>query len=1049
MRNLRFCLSLCLLFCATFVSAQRTAVHHDKPVNYKAATDLFDKEKFSAAQKKFDEIIQSTQDPNDEWRVNAEYYKALCALKLFNKDAVFLLAEFVKRHPESKWIEPAYFQLGNYYYRKKEYEQVVEYFSKVSDFRLSDDEKTEYKFKLGYSQMKLGDSQKAINNLNDIAGKASEYYAPANYYLAHLNYESKNYQTALLGFEKIKDEKGFQDIVPYYIAHIYFLQAKYDRVIEYATPLISTVEAEQATELNKLVGESYYNKLQYTQAIPYLEAFAAQSENKAIGDYYQLGYCYYKTGNYEKAIRQFNPVASEESRLGQTAQYHLADCYLQTGNKVAARTAFLAASKLDYDQQIAEDALFNYAKLAYELSFNPYHEAITAFKEYLEKYPDTERSDEANEFLFYVFLNTKNYQAGLEALNLIKNKDSRLQQAYQYIAYNRGIELMLAKRNEEAFDLLEKSKTYSPDKKVLALANYWQADIRYSDAKYRQALNQYLAFQKSPGAYSTGFYDEALYNIGYAQFKLAEYSDAATSFRKYVSKPAAIDQKKLNDAYLRIGDAYFVSKQYDLAIDFYQKANKIGDVDPDYGLYQMGMAQGYLGRESDKVATLGELRREFPNSHFTVDAIYETGDAYFKSDQNDKALSMLQSLSRDYPGSAYARRGNLLTGLILYRQKKYDDAISVFKKIAADYPNYEDAREAIARAEDIYVEQGRVEEYNDWVQSLKFYNVSNSALDSTNFRSAENIFDQGDCERSKTAFKSYLSRFPQGLFMIEANFKLAECYYKDKDYANALEHYSAVINRPVNKFTESALVAASYINYMNKNYSLALENYRQLEKVAEFKTNVLEAQIGQMRCYARLRNNIDVIVYADKVLSDQNTPQKIKTEAQVNKARSYINMGDLENANKLYTEIAATTKTVEGAEGRYYMAYVLYTKNDLKKAEVAALEVLKPPSYDEWMAKAVILLADIYVKMDDLFQAKANLQSVIDNYDGAELVDEAKKKLQVIIDRENAAKPQEQKPQEIKLDGYDKKYDKLYDEEQKKKEQKPVNAPAQPNNQPE
>ncbi len=1046
MRNLRFCLLLCFSLSGLIMSAQKTAVHHDKPVTYKTAIDLFDKEKYSAAQKKFDEIIQSTTDPNDELRITAEYHKALCALKLFNKDAVFLLTEFVKRHPESKWIEPAYFQLGNYYYRKKgqkDYEQVVEYFSKVNDLKLSPEEQIEYRFKLGYSYMKLGDNQKALTNLNDIAGKESEYYAPANYYLAHLNYEAKNYQTALNGFEKIKNEKGFADIVPYYIAHIYFLQRKYDAVIDYAKPLIPSSPEEQAVELNKLVGESYYNKQQYAEAIPFLEAFAAKSDNKAVGDYYQLGYSYYKTGNYEKAIKQFNPVASEEDQLGQTAQYHLGDCYLKVGDKQAARNAFLAASKLDYDEAIAEDALFNYAKLAYELSFNPYHEAITAFKEYLQKYPDTERSDEANEFLFYVFLNTKNYQAGIEALDLVKNKDFRLQQAYQYIAYNRGVELMLAKRNEEAYDLMEKSKMYSPDKKILALANYWQADIKYNDSKYRAALNQYVVFQKSPGAYSTGLYDESFYNLGYAQFKLAAYDEAATSFRKYVSKQGTPDRTKLNDAYMRIGDAYFVSKQYDLAIDFYEKGNRIGEVDPDYGLFQAAMAKGYLGREADKIATLNELRRQFPESHFTVDAIFEIGDSYFKNEDNDKALAALQILGRDYPGSAYARKGNLLTGLILYRQKKYDEAIGVFKKIASDYPNYDDAKEAIARAEDIYVELGRVEEYNDWVQSLKFYNVSTSALDSTNFRSAENIFEGGDCERAKSAFKGYLTKFPDGLFTIESNFKLAECYYKDKDYANALEHYSVVVNRPTNKFTESALVASSYINYLNKNYSLALEHYRKLEKIAEFKTNILEAQIGQMRCYAKLKNNIDVIVFADKVLTDPNTPQKIKIEAQVSKARAYVDMGDLENANKIYTDLAKITKTIEGAEARYFMNYYLFTKAEYKKVIKEITEPAEPmPAYEIWVARSYVLLADVYVKLEDIFQAKATLQSV------KEVVDLAKQKLKEIEDKENAPKP-ENKPMEIKQEGYDPKMDKLYEEDPAKKTDKPATTPEQPKNQPE
>src|SRR6202000_1506703 len=39
-------------------------------------------------------------------------------------------------------------------------------------------------------------------------------------------------------------------------------------------------------------------------------------------------------------------------------------------------------------------------------------------------------------------------------------------------------------------------------------------------------------------------------------------------------------------------------------------------------------------------------------------------------------------------------------------------------------------------------------------------------------------------------------------------------------------------------------------------------------------------------------------------------------------------------------------------------------------------------NYEYWVAKAFILLADNYVKLKDNFQAKATLQSIIDNYKG-------------------------------------------------------------------
>jgi hypothetical protein len=52
-------------------------------------------------------------------------------------------------------------------------------------------------------------------------------------------------------------------------------------------------------------------------------------------------------------------------------------------------------------------------------------------------------------------------------------------------------------------------------------------------------------------------------------------------------------------------------------------------------------------------------------------------------------------------------------------------------------------------------------------------------------------------------------------------------------------------------------------------------------------------------------------------------------------------------------------------------------------------------SFPYWVAKSVILLSDIFAEQNDLFNAKAALEALIENYDGdQELINIAKAKLQ-------------------------------------------------------
>jgi len=63
------------------------------------------------------------------------------------------------------------------------------------------------------------------------------------------------------------------------------------------------------------------------------------------------------------------------------------------------------------------------------------------------------------------------------------------------------------------------------------------------------------------------------------------------------------------------------------------------------------------------------------------------------------------------------------------------------------------------------------------------------------------------------------------------------------------------------------------------------------------------------------------------------------------------------------------------------------------KGEVFAFPDGEPQAY--WLAKAFILLGDVYVKKGDNFQARATWQSVADGYSPADdgIVDEAKARI--------------------------------------------------------
>jgi tetratricopeptide (TPR) repeat protein len=598
---LKYVTTLCLALCTTVNAiAQEPIALYDNTRLYKEALDLFDHEKYVGSKEKFEQYIALEKNPQHALRINAEYYRGVCALYLFHPDAEFILEQFVLEHPDSPWKQRAYFELGSFNYQKKTYKKALEWFAYVDEDMLSESERIELKYKRGHSRFETGEKTNARQDFYDVKQVESDYKQAAIYYYSHIAYEQDDLQTALEGFLLLDNDPLFKPLVPYYITQIYYKQKKYDEVLAYGPKALEQAQAnatKRVPEIARLIGDSYSIKEQYAEAIPYLEQYHKATDRPDLTreDYYQLGYAYQRTQAYQKAIDNYSKIAGQRDELQQSASYNLGDCYLKLQQKEYARNAFEEAADMDFNKEIQEDAMFNYAKLAFELSYNPFHEAISAFEEYLNKYPNSPRRDEAYEFLLNVYMKTRNYERALASLDKIQNKDARVKEAYQVVAYNRGVELFQSNDFANADKSFDKVTTYPINPTVNADAKFWKAEIKYQRSEFSDAVQRYNVFLNEPGAFNSEFYGLAHYGMGYSYFKMANnednvqtsrdiYANANTSFRKYIDGGHKKDDAKVTDAYMRIGDCFFVNKNYTQAIAYYDKAADKDEVGRDYAM---------------------------------------------------------------------------------------------------------------------------------------------------------------------------------------------------------------------------------------------------------------------------------------------------------------------------------------------------------------------------------------------------------------------------------------------------------------------------------
>ena len=1005
--NIRRTISLLVLI-LVFIpksSAQLSNTANAPDSDYKKGMAFFEKGKYQAAIRLLDICVKNGTSAIADEKTEAEFYAAMSAIMVSSPDAEYRLLQFTEKHPNYTHINQASLDLANYFYQIKNYKKAIKYYDLVDRLQLDSTKLPEYFFKNGYSNFMAGDDMKALLMFSEIKDIDTEYTTPALYYFSHIAYEEKKYQTALDGFIKLKDDETFGSVVPFYIVQLLYLQKDYDGILAMAPDLLNSAGKSRAVELDRFIGDAYFNKAMYTEAIPYLEKYAADAKASAREDQYQLGYSYYKSGNYDKAIGILLEIGARQDILSQNIWYLLGDNYIQKGDKIKAKLAFSNASKMDYDKKIKEESLFNFAKLTYETSNSPFGEVINAFQTYLDQFPGSDRIEEVYNYLVDTYLQIKNYKAALESLDKIGTKNNKLEEAYQRVSFFRGLELYKNLNFETSIDLFDKSLKYGQYNLILrARSLYWRGEAYYRLVQYDNAIINYEEFMGIPGASKLDEYKLIRYNLGYAYFNKKEYDKALNMFKAFES--AGSDKPDIiTDARNRIADCYYVATDYALAVNHYNKVIDYGKADADYAMFQKAFTLGLMNDQKGKADNLSAMILKYPSSSFVPNAIFERGRAFVVLKDDPRGEADFNTVIKTYQSSPFVPRAIIQLGLLYYNRGENEKAIAQYKQVVQKFKSTPEARSAMTGLKTTYTEINDVEAYFAYVKTLNGYGDINMAeKDSMLYNSGENLYISGNCQRSIEVFRSYLTEFENGSFRVNAQFYLAECLVKAGEKGEALKNYLEVSKVPNSEFKEQALINIASIYYKDEDYDSSLKYYTELEIVAEKPEIKLLALSGQLNTSYQIGDAQMTIEAAKKVLNSVNISEELLRKANFLSAKAYYSLDDMEQSLIYFKRVAIEVTSIEGAESKYRVAELFYKKGMVSDAEKTISEFIDQNTpHQFWMARIFLLLADISISKGDNIQAKATLQSLLDYYnvDNDGVLDEAKAKLDSLNEATN------------------------------------------------
>lgn len=862
----------------------------------------------------------------------------------------------------------------------------LDQYDMVDPAALTEEGRGELAYRRGCALLALGELDRAERCFTT-ARALKKWRGAADFYLGYIAYTRRDFSRAKKLLEAADRSVAPGNMADYYLAQIYYVEGDYSRSLASARELLarSNGDDQYSVEANRIAGESLFQKGEEAAALPYLRRYAERSTAPERSTLYILGTTEFNRGNGEAAVKYLEPVAAgEPDAMGQSAYLYIGQALMQGGDTTAALMAFDKARRMPYDKDVAEAAAYNYAVAKLSGGRMPFGGRIETFEEFLKNFPAGSHASVAQNTLVGLYMSDQNYEGALESINRMVNPTAEVLAAKQKVLYALGTRALAAGTPAEALKYLRDADALARyDAATAARVNLSLGEAYYRNGNAAEAvkcLNNYL--RNMPA----GDPNEALarYDLGYARFALKDYNDAAVNFTKVAERPGKLGTAVVVDALNRLGDTKYYTRDFQEAVKYYSRAYDMQPSSGDYPLFQQAVIQGYQRDHKGKIATVRRLLDEFPTSSLVPDALLEMTESYIQLGDNRAALDTYRRLVAEYPATEQGRRGYLQMALTQLNTGDKKGAIASYKDVVRLYPTSDEARMAVDELKRLSAEDGTLGEFGSWLATVdNAPQLDVAEADRLTFEAAEKAWLTRD---SYDRLERYLTDYPAGAYRARALGYLMDAADGAGRTNDALTFATEIVTKyPDSSLAENALAVKASAEHSLGRGGDALRTWTELESRASSPQSLNAARTGIMRVARDLADYPRVLAAADALLASSTTGSEERSEAQFSRALALDLTGKTADARRQWAELAPNTDDLYGAKSAFYLAesYNDGGERDKARKQVEALiDSATPHTY--WLARAFILLSDIYAAEGKTFEAREYLNSLRSNYPGKE-----------------------------------------------------------------
>ncbi|MEL0008620.1 MAG: tetratricopeptide repeat protein [Flammeovirgaceae bacterium] len=957
-----FILFILIVFC------NKSLAQDNKKLN-----QYFSNQNYSLYVSYFESIFKSKDYDNIDPNLVANYIVSLLKSNFNSSDAMLpsrklkIISDNIEGYiisNNSNTRDELLYEYGKSEFYKNRFKAAVKFLGIINK------KNDEINFLLGISEFNnknFEQSRKYLDLVND-----EIYFNRKNFYLGVISYLNDEFDSSLEFFKKSNDDDLENKYLQYLIS-INFLLKNYEEVILFENRL--NLEVENIDYCFFFIAKSYFILEKYDKVVDILSKLESKIDREDEISF-MIAYSQYMNGDYELSKSLFKELSYSSLKYSQFSSFYLGMIFLDEKNYNLAKNYFYASYKKEDNSEYTKKSLINYAKSNYELG--DYDLSIAVLNKYKKSYPN-ENFTEVDDLLSENYFMTNNYSRIISYLNSKGNISENDKIKFQYVTYQKGVGEFNRGNFKSSIKYFDLSKKYNLDSEIYIKSSLNKSEALFIGNLYKEAVNELLGIINLN--MNVELRKKIFLQLGYSYFNLNEYLNASKYLKNYLDiKDNKLSSKDI-DPILRLADSYYASKNFNSSIKYYNTALQNSDINRNYIIYQIGLC--YYGLD-DFTKSIDYMDKVILNSEKSLDddAIFRKAQIYFENSEFDKSIINYNLIIDEYKYSEYISYSFLNRATSYFNLKSYDQAEDDYLYVLKNISDEKIQSQAILGMQKIVSFTNNFTQLNSLITEYKNRFPDNDNVLKIQFDNIRNLYFNQKYDDLISYVDEIFSQEEQVFNEYETNYYLAESFFKTKKYENASPVYETLLDSVNSKYFSRSLNRLAQIYLNQKNYNRSLNYFKKLEKNSKNNRERIDSYIGSLTNYYYLKNYDSVHFYSSQINSFDKISFNNRNKINLLSAKSFLDSGDItKGIDKLLTTINLVNDE-SAAEANYLLAKVFYSQSQKNQA-LETLYALNEnfSNYDYWVGKSYLLIADIFISMNEGFQANATLESLIDNTD--------------------------------------------------------------------